>query len=118
MLNNTIEYIKAYEFYFLGSKFTYYCNNIEKKYIIDYLYTLQYNLEKDNYNEIDDNRNIVEIAKNYLILEEGIDKKIVDILDTALYNFTMYSILNKLREDLDTKVIQFKRKRIIDNILK
>lgn len=117
IINNLLESIKVYEFYFLGNKFFYYCNNIEKKYIIDYLYTLQHNLEKNSYDEIQDNKNIIKLTKNYLILEEGIDKKIVDSLDTSIYNFTIYSMLSKLRYDLDSKIVQFKRKKRIDDLL-
>jgi len=118
MLNNTIESIKAYEFYFLGNKFLYYCNNIQKKYIIDYLYTLQKDLENGNYNLIKDNKNIIETSNDYLILEEGIEKEIVYKLGNTISNFTIYFILNKLRNDLDPKVRQFQRKLKIDGLLK
>lgn len=119
MINsNPIESIKAYEFYFLGNKFLYYFNNIQKKYIIDYLYTLQKDLESGNYDLIKDSKNIIEISKDYLIMEEGIEKEIVYKLDSAISNFSIYTILNKLRYELDPKVIQFQRKLKIDNLLK
>ena len=118
MLNNTIESIKAYEFYFLGNKFLFFCNSTEKKYIIDYLYTLQKDLESGDYDLIKDSQNIIEISKDYLIMEEGIEKEIVYKLDSAISNFTIYTILNKLRYDLDPKIVQFQRKLKIDNLLK
>lgn len=109
--------LQSREFSFLGSKFLYFCNSIEKKYIIDYLYTLQKDLESGNYDLIKDSKNIIEISKHYLIMEEGIEKEIVYKLDSAISNFSIYTILNKLRYELDPKVIQFKRKKRIDNLL-
>jgi len=110
--------LKSREFHFLGNKFLFFCNSIEKKYIIDYLYTLQKDLESGNYDLIKDSKNIIEISKDYLIMEEGIEKEIVYKLDSAISNFSIYTILNKLRYELDPKVIQFQRKLKIDNLLK
>ena len=112
------KYIESREFHFLGKKFLFYCSSIEKKYIIDYLYTLQKDLESGNYDLIKDSKNIIEISKDYLIMEEGIEKEIVYKLDSAISNFSIYNILNKLRYDLDPNVIQFQRKLTIDNLLK
>mgnify|MGYP003564708047 CR=1 FL=1 len=117
-MQNIHENLKTREFHFLGNKFLFFCNSIEKKYIIDYLYKLQKDLESGNYDLIKDSQNIIEISKHYLMMEEGIEKEIVYKLDSTIFNFSSYTILNKLRYELDPKVIQFQRKLTIDNLLK